>query len=710
MTRKEYALATLVGAPFRSWLTKALSRLLMVRARVRPRLWQSICTIGLLATEVNLAHAQALNVDLKPTLGTNTPRVPGWNSFLAEVTNLKSQQLHLTLYLLPTRFANHPRFAELAQSKAQIALAPHGRERVRLQASGTDDGQFTMLAVSRAAADETSADRGSVEQGRAQWSLRAAGVPYLVELLDAGGVPSTGVYGGQTAAMTGRQRITFARSSLSAAQPSFALPIRPAEYAAATVVMASVTVLDALDDLEWTALWQWVVAGGTLAVAHTDIGSFDGSRLSLLVPDLAQTRPTTSLTQGIALAANASNPNHWSFESKSKDDAAELPALAYEHLVGFAGRDLRDTAYGAVQTYGLGEIHLLGFNPHSPPFAGLAWTETKLNLLVEAAWLRRRHVVMPLGRQRPEDARTYAIRQRIGAPILPRSLPYALPAAAIAYAAGLAAVIIILARRRRSLRWLLAAPAFACVCALAVVGAARAVLGPQQRTHHLSLTELGAGMGYGARTLYRQFTTWHRLAIEPVLHGGAVALVHPASAGGAWAAQAPPRLLLTGERPGSSPASVLVREDGMTRLGRGVHITLLDGDIVVTNRTGMTLAGVILRAPDGRVTFFDRIADHERVRQSAGRRVRVLSAPAAAKYFPLLLDSFEHHLDAAIPGASKTWAAVEALRSEQVDWWPADVPVLLASVLGGSGVVTDSGFPVTLDRTLIRVVGFGGRP
>src|SRR5690606_30669904 len=88
-----------------------------------------------------------ISVRLVPTLGNQAPRVPGWNSFLAGVTNPTTRSVTLTLYLVPTRFAGHPRRTELAQSRARVVVAPRATQFVHLQANGTEDGQFTLLAL-----------------------------------------------------------------------------------------------------------------------------------------------------------------------------------------------------------------------------------------------------------------------------------------------------------------------------------------------------------------------------------------------------------------------------------------------------------------------------------------------------------------------------------------------------------------------------------
>jgi hypothetical protein len=75
---------------------------------------------------------------------------------------------------------------------------------------------------------------------------------------------------------------------------------------------------------------------------------------------------------------------------------------------------------------------------------------------------------------------------------------------------------------------------------------------------------------------------------------------------------------------------------------------------------------------------------------------------------PLGLMQFEHLVDDVAPGLAQAWDAIDELSPSDVDWWPSDVPSLLAQVNGGEGRLTDSGLPLTQDRVLLRVVGFGG--
>jgi hypothetical protein len=76
----------------------------------------------------------------------------------------------------------------------------------------------------------------------------------------------------------------------------------------------------------------------------------------------------------------------------------------------------------------------------------------------------------------------------------------------------------------------------------------------------------------------------------------------------------------------------------------------------------------------------------------------------------LNLELFKDRLDGCSKGLSLAWDAIEAATTRNINFWPEDVPVLLGQLDGGEGKLTDSGFPLEADRTLLRVVGVGGVP
>ena len=72
------------------------------------------------------------------------------------------------------------------------------------------------------------------------------------------------------------------------------------------------------------------------------------------------------------------------------------------------------------------------------------------------------------------------------------------------------------------------------------------------------------------------------------------------------------------------------------------------------------------------------------------------------------MDEFAAELNQTAAGLADAWHAFEALAGDVTEWWPSDVPVLLAQVAGGEGRTSDSGLRVDADRLLLRVVGYGG--
>jgi hypothetical protein len=163
----------------------------------------------------------------------------------------------------------------------------------------------------------------------------------------------------------------------------------------------------------------------------------------------------------------------------------------------------------------------------------------------------------------------------------------------------------------------------------------------------------------------------------------------------------------------------------MAELGAGVSLTLAQPDVVVTNRTGRDLRGAILKLPGGAVRFFDKIKDGESVKSSAGSDMvaatdyetrswagQATGTGSNAGSFMVhpLYGSSLRFLDKSTPGLGAAWSAIDSSTGTSVDWFPDDVPVLLAQMDGGEGKTKDAGLVLDSDRVLLRIVGYGGRP
>jgi hypothetical protein len=155
---------------------------------------------------------------------------------------------------------------------------------------------------------------------------------------------------------------------------------------------------------------------------------------------------------------------------------------------------------------------------------------------------------------------------------------------------------------------------------------------------------------------------------------------------------------------------IVVREDGFVGVGGGVSLLPVEGGVMIKNRVGRDLLGAVLMpAGSSSARFWHRIRDGEAVLETSGQAISV-SRTGSLGRSPLSLGLAKDTLDGAAKGLSSAWDAIEGATTRSIDFWPEDVPVLLAQLDGGEGKLTDSGFPIEADRALLRVVGEGGVP
>jgi hypothetical protein len=157
----------------------------------------------------------------------------------------------------------------------------------------------------------------------------------------------------------------------------------------------------------------------------------------------------------------------------------------------------------------------------------------------------------------------------------------------------------------------------------------------------------------------------------------------------------------------------VVREDGFINLGGGISMVEAGGDLELKNRTARDLLAVVVRRPGGDSYYVPRLADGESVRVSSADKLPRLGKTAfygGAAVRRLDASVFGERADRDARGAQAAWLALEALVGTNADWWPDDVPVLVAQLDGGEGKTSDSGLRLDVDRVLVRVVGWGGVP
>ncbi|MBI4957253.1 MAG: hypothetical protein HY908_34900 [Myxococcales bacterium] len=489
------------------------------------------------------------------------------------------------------------------------------------------------------------------------------------------------------------------------------LPDYAVGYARAAAVLLGTEELVHLGPTALAALGTYVLGGGTLALVPSRPEDLRSEVVALLVGGEVRklpAAPETLRTLEIDTSAGATGrllPNVWLPE----------PALLPE-LASYAGGNLRPSLYGASAAYGLGEVHLLGFDPLHRPGLDSGWVHNRILDLLRRALERRASVLFPPGDLEipPRDVRRLLDpneSSRWGIVIATLVLcAYAILAGPVNFG-----------RWRKKGKPLAALPSLAliaagCFAAVVVVGfAAKGCVG---RARSLSIVEAGAGMKQGTLRRYRAYfaassgyaTVWPSspagiLALSGENEGGAELRVDGAG-------------LRLEKVPLEPWETVLVREDGLASLGDGVALVPSEagGGVRVVNRTGHTLRGLVLHAPASAARagldlgYLAELGDGDSAESASFTVVGSLSPVGGAltMYGPST-HVFEGPVESRSPGLGKAWSALASMVGD-ADWFPADVPALLAELVDGDARTEDGGFRLEQRRQLVRVLGWGGEP
>jgi hypothetical protein len=526
------------------------------------------------------------------------------------------------------------------------------------------------------------------------------------------------------------------------------LPDRAAAYAPASVVVIRSDVLARLAGVELEALVDWVVAGGSLAVVVARPEDLRVGTLPLLVGGVASSTepyPPLFTYPSIERPAGAPSP-FFDPELFTPGDAppvepigafvptkgtpprpstpfrvGPLPALR-DKLVGFGGGNLRPSPYGATATYGLGEVHLLAFDPTVPPAIDDGWTDGRLVNLVEHAWDRHARLVFPQGSGDLRATNVSEVRRLLD------------PNENFRIALGISALLLVVysvlagpltyiraTKKGRPLDPLVFAPMWSAIAFGLILFIGLAGKGFRGRARRISVVETGAGMQRGAIRRYRGFfssqtrqlsvhatdrtTVLDTVATESREHGDAEMSLERDGA----------RLENLTALPWQT---VVVAEDGMFDLPRG-GVSILpapDGSVDVANHTGRALSHVVVWVPRQGIYYFAALRDGATIHAATGKLVIGASSVSATTAGSLGV----HALDASVftsvlPSSDVTWmtekwAPLSQAAGYGVDWFPSDAATVMAEVDGGEGAHSDAGLAVERDVLLLRVVGEGGAP
>lgn len=496
------------------------------------------------------------------------------------------------------------------------------------------------------------------------------------------------------------------------------LPTHAATYSRTSAVLLSTSTLGRLSADELDAFGSWILGGGTAALVVSRPEDLASPTLTALLGGTA--RPTAvprAVYRELVLPSMLTGAGGPRFAAAPSDELAPT-------LLGYEGGNLTPSLYGSSAFYGLGEVHLLPFDPARRPALDDPWAQARLVDLARRALDRQHNVVIT------SDASSYQandIRRQLDPN---ESSRWAIGAAALllcVYAALAGPVNFARAARSgkplRALAWL---PLLALGAFLLVVGVGTVAKGTSGRARHLTFVQAGAGVGAGRADRFRGFYTAEAEHLTlPATDGRSVLSMGVQTGLGESTTEVAVRkdgLRILGGA--TMPwQTLVVSEQGFADLGRGVAMARdADGALTVVNRSGRTLRGVILRLPTGTPRYFPRIADGERRRADEGRPLDATeserdfaaavsetysSTPTAQGLPSYTMDSFLRH---DTPGLAEAWLAIAQVGGSETDWFPSDVPVLLAQLEGGEGASEDAGFPIEADRVLLRIVGYGGEP
>jgi hypothetical protein len=526
------------------------------------------------------------------------------------------------------------------------------------------------------------------------------------------------------------------------------MPQRAAGYAAATVVVVPSDRLARLQGPELDAIVGWVLDGGTLAVFPTRPEDLRAGILTTLVGGIVTTSPPPPIMMTlpgavrggslpsfggsfppppmphapmIAPPSGGATPIGWYVPVRTTPfgplvGIGPSPALRPK-LSGYAGGNLRPTEYGATASYGLGQVHVLGFDPTSSPALEDPWMHGRVLDMVGDAWERHALLAFPQG-ESGRSSNVYEVRRALD------------PNENFRPALGIAAILLVLYsivagplvfmrsyKRGRPLDPLVWVPVASAGCFALIVVIGLAGKGWSGRARHLALVEAGAGMSRGAVHRYRGFfaSQTRAMRVRASEPGSVLDLVAADSRD-----QGEPVLRLdkdgaTLENLTSLPwQTVVVSEDGFTELGSGVAVReQTDGSVVIANHTGRRLKNVVVWAPRADASWFAAVEPGETVLSTSGRTVfvpsaRVTTTAGSRTVHEIDSSRFETLLGHAGAEMQTRWSAVSSAAGSSTDWWPDDVPVVIGEIEGGEGVKTDASLRVESDTMLFRVVGEGG--
>lgn len=715
---------------------------------------------------VVLAAATHLSIDAGPVFGPEAASGDGWAEVVARVDNAGTTAEKGTLEVTTA----HPAFYYSSEQKfvAQAPFQVEGRSSAVIHVP-VPVGRFMPTVT------VTATNAAGVTVAETTVSFAASTSPLLVDVSHPSrlsvvmrGWPLAPSWNpGHAYGSSSTPALTMGVPSVDPTTGDPLLPEHTAAYAAATVVVVPSDALAHLQGPPLDALVGWVLSGGTLAVVPTRPEDLRTGILTTLVGGaITTTAPPPALLLLPSVKRGAAPPSlapavppgpgtpPWAVppapqipdtpdpeeEEEEDDGGAGATPIGYfiparttplapttgigpsaalrSKLTGYAGGNLRPSAFGATAPYGLGQVHVLAFDPTRPPALVDGWSHARMLEMLSDAWDRHALTLFPPGAGSERASNQYELHRALDPN---ENFRAALGFAAILlvlYAVVSGPIVFLRARKRgRPLDPLVWAPVASATCFASVVLVGLAGKGWSGRARHLALVEAGAGMTRGSVHRFRGFfssqtRTMKVRASEP----GSVLELLPTDA------QDQGQTVLRLDKDGAALENltslpwqtVVVSEDGATQLGAGIAVRQKsDGSVVVANRTGHALRNVVVWAPQTDASWFASIDDGATIVSTAGRTLFVPSAreertAGARTVHPW--DGARVHavLTSKVADDMAPWNALVSGSGPSVDFWPDDVPVVVGEIAGGEGATNDAGLRIESDRLFFRVVGEGG--
>jgi hypothetical protein len=659
------------------------------------------------------AAAPPISIEVQPLLGNGTPAVDGWLSAYVRIENHSAEpvrgDLELAAELAWSAHGSGPRNT----TEVPFSVAAHAQVTVEVPVHGFP-GTWPALRIAARAPDGTVLAEAKGSELRAQDPLifDLASPSHVAPALRNLAVAITNTrWGGLASPMLS---VSSARVEARTGEP--VVPHLASGYASATLVLLTGAQLALLGEEARGALSDWVLAGGAVALSLERPEDLRQPYLQAwLGGPFQEDKPPEALRAEAAFdvpldpGGTPMGPRGGGVTDLRLSPSPE----SREQLRGYRGGNLRPSPWGASASYGLGEVHLLAFRPNAEPFVSDPWVHHKLADLTRHAWDRNSAIALPFAEATLDESRLRLVRRELDPNQGTRWTIIVSALLLLAYAGLAGPLNFYLARRAgRPLRALWRLPMWSALALVLVVLLGMAGRGVSGRARRLTLIEAGAGMSRAVVTRFRGLyaSSARERTVQASARGNVLDVAGDAEETGRRLVADRDGARLTNLR-GRPWEVVVVQEDGFMGLGGGVSVlTDPDGSVVIKNRLGRDLLGVVLVPAGSRTArFFPRIRDGEAVRDSSGRALTVTRGGGLGRS-ALNLGPVAKTLDDSVKGLASAWDAIEGATTRYVDFWPADVPVLLGQLDGGEGKLTDSGFPLEADRCLIRVIGEGGVP